>query len=85
MKHELPQKPVFTSRRMEQQWNRIQGVKMVRSGWPVSEVAHFFSFSTRAVFGWVATFAESGQNGLLAKEGAGRPPKVNEDQMRWIA
>ncbi|MBS0467091.1 MAG: IS630 family transposase, partial [Proteobacteria bacterium] len=41
--------------------------------------------STRAVFGWVATFAESGQNGLLAKEGAGRPPKVNEDQMRWIA
>ena len=44
---------------MEQQWNRIQGVKMVRNGIPVAEVARFFSVSTRAVFGWVATFAGS--------------------------
>lgn len=85
MKYDLPQRPVFTSRRMEQQWNRIQGVKMMRSGIPVAEVARFFNVSTRAVFGWVATFAQSGQNGLLAKEGAGRPPKVSAEQLRWIA
>lgn len=70
---------------MEQQWNRIQGVKMVRNGIAVAEVAKFFNVSTRAVFGWVAKFAQSGQNGLLAKEGAGRPPKVNAEQLRWIA
>ena len=85
MKCELPQRPVFTSRRMEQQWNRIQGVKMVRNGIPVAEVARFFSVPTRAAFGWVATFAQSAQNGLLAKDGAGRPPKVNAEQLRWIA
>jgi transposase len=79
------QKPVFSSRRMEQQWSRMQGVKMVRSGYSVSDVADFFKVSTRSVFKWLAAFAQSGQNGLLAKEGAGRPPKVSADQMRWIA
>ncbi len=82
---QLPNKPVFTSRRMEQQWSRMQGVKMVRSGFSVSDVAHFFGVSTRAVFKWLSVFAQSGQNGLLAKEGAGRPPKVSPEQMQWIA
>jgi hypothetical protein len=27
-------KPVFTSRRMERQWQRMQGVKMLRAGIP---------------------------------------------------
>ncbi|RMX06260.1 helix-turn-helix domain-containing protein, partial [Vandammella animalimorsus] len=49
---------------MEQQWNRMQGVKMVRSGWRVGDVAKFFGVSDRAVFGWVATFGQLGQNGL---------------------
>jgi transposase len=79
------QKPIFSSPRMEQQWTRMQGVKMVRAGHAVSDVADFFEVSSRAVFKWLASFAESGQNGLLAKDGAGRPPKVNADQMRWIA
>jgi transposase len=70
---------------MEQQWNRMQDVKMVRSGYTVQEVAGHFGVSARAVFKWLAVFAESGQNGLLAKEGAGRLPKVSAEQMRWIA
>ena len=80
-----PPKPVFFSRRLEQQWSRIQGVKMVRSGLSVAEVAQFFNVSTRAVFQWLAAFAESGQSGLIAKEGAGRPPKISAAQLRWIA
>ena len=28
---------------------------------------------------------DGGQNALLAREGAGRPPKVSPDQLRWIA
>jgi len=85
MKQDPQNKPVFASRRMEQQWSRMQGIKMVRSGISVSEVAEFFGVSTRAVFKWLAVFAERGQNGLLAKDGAGRPPKVGPEQMQWIA
>ena len=80
-----PHEPIFTSRRMEQQWNRQQGVKMVKSGTPVKDVAKFFGVSVRSVFKWVEAFTNYGQDGLLAKDGAGRPPKLNPDQMRWIA
>lgn len=85
MKIELPQKPMFTSRRMEQQWNRIQGVKMMREGYSAGEVAALFEVSTRAVFKWVAAFSEGGQNALVAKLGAGRPLKLKPEQLEWIA
>jgi len=42
--------PVFTSKRMEQQHTRMQGVKMVNSGHPVAHVANFFNVSARAVY-----------------------------------
>jgi len=79
------QKMVFTSRRMEQQWVRTQGVKMMREGFRAKEVAELFNVSIRAVYGWVAAFSEFGLQGLQAKEGAGRPPKVSPEQMQWIA
>ena len=63
----------------------MQVIKMSGSGFTVKEIADFFKVSTRAVYGWLATYVEFGQNGLLAKEGAGRPPKLNEEQMRWIS
>lgn len=85
MKEELPQNPIFTSRRMEQQWQRMQGVKMVKSGYGASEVARLFGVTPRAVFKWIAAFSENGQKGLQAKEGAGRPTKVSAEQMQWIA
>jgi transposase len=85
MKNIYPEKPVFASRRLEQQWIRMQAVKMVRSGFTVTEVAEFFQVTTRAVFNWVALFASDGQNGLNAKFGSGRPSKVTPEQMRWIA
>jgi len=70
---------------MDQQWMRMQGVKMVRSGMPATAVAQHFMVSVRAAFKWVATFSEGGQNALIAKDGAGRPPKVNAEQMQWVA
>ena len=85
MSQDLPPKAIFTSRRMEQQWMRMQGVKMVRSGTPATAVAKHFMVSVRAVFKWVAAFSEGGQNALIAKDGAGRPPKVNAEQMQWVA
>lgn len=42
-----PERQVFTSRRMEQQWMRMQGVQMVRSGMPESGVARYFDVSVR--------------------------------------
>lgn len=63
----------------------MQGVKMVRSGFSVKDVSEFLGVSTRAVFKWLAAFADGGQNGLLAKDGSGRPPKVGPEQMQWIA
>lgn len=63
----------------------MQAVKMVKSGMTVSEVAVFFDVTTRSVFSWLAAFASHGQNGLAAKLGSGRPPKVSPEQMQWIA
>jgi transposase len=79
------QKPVFVSRRAEQQWQRMQGVELVKAGYHVNDVAKLFSVSSRAVFQWLAAFSKSGHAGLVAKEGAGRPPKLNAVQMQWIA
>ena len=64
---------------------RQQAVKAVREGATVASVATAFGVSTRAVFGWLARFAEGGQNALLARPVPGRPPKISADEMRWIA
>lgn len=64
---------------------RQQAVKAVREGATVASVAAAFGVSTRAVFSWLAQFAEGGQNALLAKPISGRPPKISADEMRWIA
>lgn len=85
MNNSFSEKPVFTSPRMQQQWNRMQAIKMSRAGVPARRIAEVFGVSTRAVFGWLSVFAQFGQNGLLAKPGAGPRPKLNEEQLRWIA
>ena len=58
MDENFDQQSVFTSRRAEQQWSRMQGVKMLRAGYPATEVATLFGVSTRAVYKWMATFVE---------------------------
>jgi uncharacterized protein YerC len=50
MDENFDQQSVFTSRRVEQQWSRMQGVKMLRAGYPATEVATLFGVSTRAVY-----------------------------------
>ena len=79
------QKPVFVSRRAEQQWNRMQGVKMYRSGVPAADIARHFDVSPRAVFMWVALFTTGGQNALVARPASGRPPKLNAEQLQRLA
>lgn len=78
-------KPVFHSRRMEQQWIRTQAVKMSKAGMPASAIAQHFSVSTRAVFQWLAAYQTGGQAALIAKSGAGRPPKLSADDLSQLA
>ena len=85
MQNKVNSKPLFTSRRNEQQWIRMQAVKMSRKGLSVAHIADFFEVSDRAVFKWLAAFSEGGQNALIAKEGAGRPSKLSPQDMRWLA
>ena len=64
---------------------RQQAVKAVRNGETVTTVASAFGVNIRTVFRWLSDFAEGGQNALLAKPIPGRPPKLDGDQLRWIA
>jgi len=64
---------------------RQQAVKAIREGQDVSSVASAYGVNVRSVFRWLADFANGGQNALLAKPISGRPPKVSEEEMRWLA
>jgi len=57
---------------------RQQAVKAVREGQPVESVAAAFGVNKRSVFRWLAAF-------LLAKPIPGRPSKLSQEQMEWIA
>ena len=64
---------------------RQQAVKAIREGQDVASVAAAHGVNVRSVFRWLADFANGGQNALLSKPIPGRPPKVSEDEMRWLA
>jgi transposase len=64
---------------------RQQAIKAVREGQTVSSVATAYGVNERSVFRWLASFIEGGQKALLAKPIPGRPMKLSDEQMRWIA
>ena len=64
--------PFFTTRRKEQEWIRMQAVKINRKGMSAADIAAIFEITPRAVLQWVATFINGGQNGLVAKKLSGR-------------
>lgn len=64
---------------------RQQAVRAAREGQHPADIAAAFGVSARAVYDWLAKFADGGQSALLAKPIPGRPPKVNAEEMRWIA
>ena len=64
---------------------RQQAVKAIREGQDVASVAAAYGVNVRSVFRWLADFANGGQNALLSKPIPGRPPKVSEEEMRWLA
>ena len=70
---------------MSLQVMRQQAVKAVMSGQPATSVAAAMGVNIRTLFRWLSDFACGGQNALLAKSIPGRPPKVTNEELRWIA
>jgi transposase len=64
---------------------RQQAVKAIREGQDVASVATAYGVNVRSVFRWLADVANGGQNALLSKPIQGRPSKVSEEEMRWLA
>ena len=64
---------------------RMQAVTAVKRGQPVAQVAAAYGVNERSVYRWLAAFAEGGQQALRAKPIPGRPPKLSDEHLRWLA
>lgn len=64
---------------------RMQAIKAVRGGRTVADVAEAFGFNERTVFRWLARYNDGGQKALQSKGKSGRPRKLTDDEMRWLA
>lgn len=64
---------------------RQQAIRAVREGQTATSVAASFGLNVRTVFNWLAKFSDGGEEALLAKPIPGRPAKVSDEEMRWIA
>lgn len=64
---------------------RQQAVKAVANGQSPKNVAAAFGINIVTLYKWLSRYASGGQNALLAKPIPGRPPKISEAEMKWIA
>ena len=64
--------------------HRLHGVLLVAQGMSWSQVAHLLGDAPRTVEYWVRRFEEAGLAGLTEGERAGRPPRLNEQQLEEI-
>jgi len=64
---------------------RQQAIKAVHEGQTATSVAAAFGLNVRTVFTWLAKYSDGGEQALLAKPIPGRPPKVSDKEMQWIA
>jgi transposase len=64
---------------------RQQAIKAVHHGQTVRTVAESFGVNIRTVFRWLSDYACGGQNALLGKKPPGAKPKLEPDEMQWLA
>jgi transposase len=73
----------------ELEHRRRLAVQRIRDGYTVEEVAKFLDVAPRSVQRWVAAYRQAGEDGLVARPAAGRPPKLTHTQerviRRWLA
>jgi transposase len=64
---------------------RMRAVEAAKAGMKVTDLARAYGVHRRTVFRWLADFYKGGEQALKAKPIPGRPPKLNEPQMQWLA
>lgn len=64
--------------------HRLHGVLLVAQGMTCPEVARLLGDAPRSVEYWVHRFQRQGLGGLTEGERSGRPPRLNEKQMKEI-
>jgi transposase len=73
----------------ELEHRRRLAVQRIRDGYTVEQVAKFLDVAPRSVRRWVAAYRQAGEDGLVARPAAGRPPKLTHTQekviRRWLA
>jgi transposase len=64
--------------------HRLHAILLVAEGMTCSEVATVFDDSVRTIQSWVRRFEEKGFAGLAELDRSGRPPRLNEKQLKEI-
>src|SRR5438105_1787189 len=62
------------------EWVRHLAISMLDAGQTPAEVADSLGVSERSVWRWRSAWASSGDAGLAARPGRGRPPKLTGEQ-----
>ena len=63
---------------------RIHAVQQVEAGESPEDVIRALGFSRPRIYEWLAKYREGGIEALRAKPIAGRPPKLDGKQLRWV-
>jgi len=64
---------------------RMQALKAIERGQAVAKVAKTFGVAERTLYRWLSRFASDGQQGLKNQPKTGRAPKLNGEEVAWLA
>jgi len=65
--------------------HRLHGILLVAQGMTAGQVAELLGDAPRTVQYWVRRFEAEGLSGLVDGDRAGRPPRLDDEQMQEIA
>lgn len=63
---------------------RIRAVQRVEAGESPEDVIRVLGFGRTVIYDWLAKYREGGTDALRAKPLAGRPPKLQGKQLKWL-
>ena len=75
---------VTESQKTAQFFGRRRAVMAVQEGQSPEVVGKAFGLNRTTIYDWLAQYRRGGWGGLKAKPLAGRPPKLDGKQMKWI-
>jgi transposase len=64
---------------------RLRAVAAAKVGMKATDLAQAYGVNRHTVFRWLADFYEGGEQALKAKPIPGRPAKLDESQICWLA